>query len=536
MGLPRTEAAALVSEGVKDELWRRGQLSWKLHAEQLLLYGLLLACAASRFVLEIARRFGKTWLLVVVAVETCLQNPGCRVVYGAPTLKHLEEFIIPTIEAICEDAPLDCRPVFSAKSGHFTFPNGAYIHLFGADDKRKANRGRGAGAILAIFDECGFTPILKYVLRSVLRPQLLHTFRKEGTVHGMTLLASTPAEEPDHDFTEIAERAEAQGNFASRTLFDNPLLTEEQRNRFLEDDAREEGMTVEQYMQTDEFLREWMAKRVTNKLLIVMGQDWELSREKCFKLYEELKRPDFYDAMTTLDPGGYDPHGVLFGYGHFPKGVLVIESELLLRDGENTEELQAEVKKIEQSLWGTNRWDGTLRAFTDETLLDSLPDWVRSSMDSVAPQQPYSRWCDTNIQLARDLYELHGIAFIPTAKDQKELQVNNLRVLMRAGQVAINPACVNLDRHLRGTVWKNEKRRDYKRKAGEHGDLLDCLTYKARNWNRQRNPFPVGYRFQGPEQVKAAQALQKRKAADRVMTEALLGQTPLGRKLLRGRK
>lgn len=529
----------VIERAATDELWRRGILApWKLHAAQLVLYQLILTAASSRFVLEIARRFGKTWLLVLIAIEVCIRNPGCRVVYGAPTLKHLEEFIHPAFEALIEDAPDDCRPWFNAKKGHWVFPNGSYVHLFGADDKTKANRGRGAGAILCIFDECGFTRVLKYVLRSVLRPQLLHTKRKKGSFQGMTLLASTPAEEPDHDFTVIAERAEAQGNYARRTIFENPLLTDEQRETYLADDAKEEGLTPEQYRETDDYRREWLAERVVNKLLVVMGQDWELSKEKSFNLYRELQRPEFFDGMTTLDPGGYDPHGILFGYWHFPRAVLVVDAELLLRDGENTEQLQAAVKQTEAELWGVNRWEGTLRAYEDEELLKNLPDWVMEKVNQKAPTQPYVRWCDTNIQLARDLHELHGITFLPTAKDNLELQVNNVRVMFRGLQIAVNPDCVHLVRHLTGTVWKNEKRKEFQRRAGEHGDLLAALIYKARNVNRQRNPYPKGAVV--PLRPDVAVALrakeQERRKADEAIASALLGGTSFGRRLMKTRR
>lgn len=515
---------------VRNELWLRGELAWKLHSEQLAVYEEVRESDSSRFVLEIARRWGKTWLLGTVAVETCLQSPGCRVVYGAPTLKHLEEFIIPTIEAICEDAPPECRPAFNRQTGHYSFPNGSYIHLFGADDKRKANRGRGPGAILAIFDECGFTPILKYVLRSVLKPQLLHTRRKKGTFHGRTLLGSTPAEEPDHDFTEIAERAEAQGSYARRTLYQNPRLTPEQVQQFLEDDAKEEGLVVEEYVRTDEFRREWMAERFTNKLLVVMGQDWEVSREKSFRLYKETRRPDFFDGMTVLDFGGNDPHAALFGYWHFERALLVVEGELLLRDGQNTDELQQALKAKEAELWGTSKWAGTLRALQLPEYFDSVPDWLRQRLDDEAPQQPFVRWCDNDIQLARDLHQLHGVAFIPTAKDNKELQVNNLRVMFRAGQVAIAPHLSNLDRHLRGTVWKNEKRQDYRRKNGEHGDLLDALIYMGRNVNRQRNPMPADY-F-AVQRLKPVETKQQQ--VDKALAERFARGSPFAR-ALRGR-
>lgn len=518
------------------ELWRRGILApWKLHAGQLELYWLILATAASRFVLELARRYGKTYLFVVIAIETALQNPGCRVVYGAPTLKHLEEFVHPAFDAVCEDAPEDCRPRFNHATGHYVFANGSYIHLFGADDKRKANRGRGPGAILALFDECGFTPILRYVLRSILRPQLLHTKRKPGTFRGMTLLASTPAEEPEHDFTTIAERAEAAGNYARRTIYDNPRLTPEQIETFLEDDAREEGLSIEAYKATDDFRREWLAERVINRLLIVMGDDWtEQTAEKATNLYAEILkqgRPEYFDACTTLDPGGNDPHGVLFDYWHYTRACLVIQSELLLKNGENTAVLAQRVKDEETRLWGTNKWEGTLRAYQDEKLLEVLPDWMKAEIDADAPQQPYVRWTDNNIQLARDLYELHGVSFVPTAKDELELQVNNLRVFARTSKLAINPECKGLLRHLKGTVWENHKRRGWKRKNGEHGDLLACLVYRVRNIDRDRNPFPEFHEVtrveEKRERLEAVRNPGKSDAAS--VAAAFFGNGPLSR-------
>ncbi len=481
---------------------------------------------SSRFVLEIARRWGKTWLLCCIAIEVCLRNPKGRVVYGAPTLKHLEEFIIPTIEAICESAPEDCRPTFDRTRGHFNFPNGAYIHLFGADDKRKANRGRGPEALAAFFDECGFTSILRYVLKSVFRPQLLHT-------GGRTFLGSTPAEEPEHDFTAIAEREEVNGNYANRTIYDNPRLTKEQVTRFIEDDAKEEGLSVEAYLQSDDFRREYMAERVVNKLLIVLPE-WETQRDK---LIMDIPRPEFFNGTTVLDFGGNDPHAAMFGYWHFQRAAWVIEDEVLLRDGQNTQQLSEAIKAKERQLWGVNQWDGTLRGAAEnpeEALLANLPEWMADVITKEAPQQPFSRWADNNLALVRDLYDLHGMVFIPTSKDNKELQVNNLRVMVNASQVFVNPRAVHTDRHWRTTTWANHKRKDYARRAGEHGDLLDTGVYGARNLDK-RNPFPKHW---GALSNISARREDIRRPPDRAVAEAFLGSnTQLARRLLnRGKR
>lgn len=479
---PSTEELQALKAQLERELFFRGDLTPLLHSGQRELDRLVEQNPRGTFVAEIARRWGKTYWLVTRAFRACIKRPRARVVYGAPTLKHLEEFVLPAIEKVSWQLPAEIRPRYDGQKGHLVFPNGSYVHLFGADDKRKADRGRGPEADLAIFDEAGFCPLLRYVIRSVLRPQLLHT-------GGRILLGSTPAEEPDHDFTAMAERAEANGIYARRTVWDTPRLTEQQIRQFIEDDAKDEGMTPEEYMETDDFRREYLAERVINKLLVVVPE-WEKHREE---LLVDVARPKYFNGQVTLDFGGNDPHAAHFGYWHFERAEFVVEDELLLRNGENTAQLAEAIRAKERDLWGVNRWDGTLRGARDkptQALIDALPSWLQDLVNKAeTSEQPHTRWCDNDIQLARDLYQLHKMAFIPTAKDNLELQVNNLRVLIQSKQYRVNPRCVHTDRHLRSTTWKDHKRKDFARRNGEHGDLVATAIYETRNVDR-RNPHP----------------------------------------------
>lgn len=522
---PRRSASQpkTLTDESKAQLWRLGVLLWKLHADQLRVYWQIVESKASRFVLEIARRWGKTWLLCLLAIECCLRKPGARVVYGAPTLKHLEEFVMPAFEALIADAPSDCKPEFNQQSGHWTFPNGSHVHLFGADDKRKADRGRGPSADLVLFDEAGFTPILRYVLRAVLRPQTLHT-------GGITVLASTPAEEPDHDFTKIAEIAEAKGTYARRTIHDNPRLSPERVQQYIAEDAADEGMSVEEYVRTDTFRREYMAERITDKLLVVMGDDWQLSESKCVR---EVQRPEFFDGYGSFDIGGADPHAHLFGHLDFKNGWLVIEHELLLRDGQNTALVAEAVKAKEKEAWGSDSFDGRLRGTLEHLLAANVPDWVADKLGALdGPKQPYLRVADNDLHVLRDMLDLHGLLYCPTGKDEKQLQVNNLRILVRQNKLVVHPRCVNLVRHFRGTVWKNEKRADYKRKGGEHGDLLDAAVYMGRNVNWTRNPWPLDWRE--TTGVHVSKKFQPEPQA-RKIAEAFVPKTPWNQRLRRAR-
>jgi len=60
---------------VLEALWRRGQLSWLLDANQLELYNLF---HTSNFKIQtwlLARRSGKSYTLCVMAIEQCLRHP-----------------------------------------------------------------------------------------------------------------------------------------------------------------------------------------------------------------------------------------------------------------------------------------------------------------------------------------------------------------------------------------------------------------------------------------------------------------------------
>lgn len=493
---------AEVQREASDELCRRfGDLTHLMRPDQRALWDEMQARPASRWVYEIARKWGKTYFLVLIAAMTCLRKPNIRVVYGAHTLKALREFVLPIMGKIARLMPEDVRPVYKAQESHWAFPNGSWVHLFGADDEGAAERGRGPEAELAIFDEAGFCPVLQYVISQVFRPSMLLS-------GGWTLLGSTPASEPDHDFTRICEIAEANGNWFRRTVYDNPMLSPERIAEFIAEDARDNAMTVEEYKSSDGFKREYLALRVVDKTLSVMGEDWEKCAERSKREASSLERPQFFDAYAALDMGGVDPHAVLFGYWHFERAALVIEDELLLRDNENTTLLAEAIKAKERELWGDREYAGTLRGATD---FEELPDWLLSARGD-APGQPYLRVCDNDIQIAKDLHQLHGISFIPTAKDEKWHRINEARVLLRSGRILIHPRCRHLERHLRTTVWANERRKDYRRKGGEHGDLVDALVYLVRNLNQVRNPVPIGWGVDPNNQVDTRDLIKRPEA------------------------
>lgn len=484
--------------------WRRGELEYLLHEGQRGVYQQIRASKARRFVFEAGRQFGKSVLLVAFALEQAIRNPGKRIVYGAPTLKMLGEYVHPAFTMLLAGAPPDVAAVWNEAESHYNVPNGAWVHLFGADDERKAGRGRGPPAILTIFDECGFCDVLKTVVEDVFQPSLM---RASGMCE---LYASSPAPTPEHPFTDMAKRAEGRGNYANRTWLDNPMLSNEQRSRVISEQAADSGLTPEQYVKTAKYRREYLAERVVDPLLVAVPE-WEEARATQLVA---LERPALFRGQEGGDFGGVDPHFWVFGYWHHEKG-LVIEDELMLRDGQTTMQLGEAVKEKERGLWGTTQWDGTLAALTTGELVKhyggQVPAWALQSAARAAPPQPWARYVDNDVQLSRDLFA-SGLLCLPTPKDQKELAVDALRVLIRRRMLWVHPRCVNLDRHLRSTTWENLKRMQWARKGGEHGDGVDALVYLYRNVSREVTT-------------------QVSRAAD--LKRSFLGDSPMARKLAR---
>jgi hypothetical protein len=519
---------------------RAGRLFHMLHESQLEALAAIDRATARTFVLEIGRRWGKTYLMVALALMTAWRKPKTRVVYGAPTLKHLAEFVLPAFDKIAARVPADMRPRFNSANDHIECHNGSWVHLFGADNQRNADRGTGGDAELCIFDESGaegVATMLKYIGKAIFGPSLQF---KEGSPNGSIIYASTPARSPEHDFTDATEKAEATGNRFHATCFDNPRLTDAQRTAFIAADAADEGLSPDEYMKTDTFRREYLAERVVDPLLVVVPE-WA---EKRAKLLRAIDRPEFFRGMTTLDFGGSDPHGLHLGYWHptlqvkdGKVGAYVLEYDSMLRG--NTGVLNEEIRRLETQAYGVKKWEGTMAAARDaqlRALRDQVPKWMEGVMQAQVEgdEQPWMRVADNDVQLVRDLYELHGLAFIPTAKDDKQLQVNNLQVAIREERVFVHPRCEATDRHLRTTTWADHRRSTYSRRGGEHGEGVDCLVYALRNVDK-RDPTPAEAKPR-PNNLTVGSSIREelqRHEKARAASNVFLGGTPLGRKLMR---
>lgn len=495
-----------------DECWRAGDLQHLLDSNQLGIYALILACSVLQFVIEAGRKVGKSWLLAVIAFEAALRHPSGRINYAAPTGKEAVEITLPIMRQLAALAPDDCRPVWLPSKGHWEFPNGAFIVLFGADDEATADKGRGPESVLNIVDEGGFTPVLMYLLESVLAPQTLQALSSQGMFAkspsqwlGRTLLASSAPVSPGHDFAEIADAAAAQGAYAHRDVYSHGRMTRAEIDAYLTQRAQSRNMTLEQFKETSDFKREYMAHRIIDSTLAVVPE-FAAVKPQVVEAGRVAVRPPFFDLYFAGDPGMSDLFGGLFGYLDFRRGRFVIEHELLLAKA-NTKTFADAFQHVLIENYACPQDDP--RSMRIVTGSDAFTVW-----------KPHSAVLDTTTakSICSDLFSYHGLHFSPAPTDDRESSINVMRLEVGALRIEIHPRCEGLIRQL-GTAVRVRAGGDMARnKRDGHYDLVSSLRYLVRSIQWARNPYPVDYGFDPTTQ--ARRELPKR---GKTMAEVLAG-------------
>ena len=464
------EAVDLAS---KHELWWRGapgdyllddgQLQWReLWKRHKSIVG------------KVARRRGKSFFAVVASVEDCLQNKGMFVDYLAQTGGSAQGIVKPILDTILEDCPKEIRPVFHPQDAMWEFKStGSQLFVSGVDNGQFRRR-RGRTSHRVVYDEFGFY-LDPEEAEAVFNPQLF-------TTGGKSLYISSPPENPTHPFVARFNDASAMGRAFGGTIFDNPRLSKEQIREFLIEQAGIRGMTLDEFMQSTYCRREFLAEVVTEESrAAIPGYTLERSKD----IVREWPRPEYRDHYVSLDLGYSDGHGVLFAYWDFKASMLIVEDELVLR-GKTTDDLCAAIKLKEKELYGVDKYDGTLAGVKD---WGDLPDYVRRYAQMKTQPQPYLRISDNDPLVLADIIQRHGIAFLPTRKDDKAAAVDDLDIAVRNCRIAVHPRCRNLHKQLLSTLW-NKQRTEWERTSDGHGELVDALIYLWRNVRKHKNPEP----------------------------------------------
>jgi Terminase large subunit, T4likevirus-type, N-terminal len=451
-----------------SKLWDMGNLTYKMHSAQVDMYNRIKDGEDIIRVIACSRGWGKSFALLVIAFETCLNKPNAIVKYAAPTAKDLNSIVMDNFKKVMEDCPKKYaeKIKWKVQEKKIVFEhNGSEIHLAGVE-KGNFEKLRGATADLCIIDEAGFCDKLDYIVKSVMFPMIA---RGKGDIRAKRIvMASTPSKSNDHDFISYMRDYEFKNKLVKYTIHENPLMEFQAKNSgFTTTEEFIRVVILAPYpdgVEANAYKREFLCQIINSEEDAVIPEfSSKEVQDACIKEWPE---PPHYDAYVSMDIGFKDLTVVLFAYYDFQNAKLVIKDELVLSGTKMlTDNLALEIKMKESA------------NFMNKLTGDNIKPFLRVSDNN-------------NPILLQDLSVKHGISFMATAKDDKDAALNNMRMHIKAGKIIINPRCKTLISHLKGAVW-NSARTSFARSPDKgHYDAADSLCYLCRNVNFQRNPFP----------------------------------------------
>lgn len=449
MELELEQAKGLESQLI-EAAWRTGDLRYKLKTCQMEMYADIFKWEGFKFLIKCARRLGKTYLLLLIAVMVCLRKPRAKVRFAAPFREQLTEVLEPIMHAICADAPPHLRPVWTR--GRWVFPNKSVIVPAGVNNGN-IEKLRGAECDLFIVDEAGTVNDLRYLVVDVALPQFMN--RDGRVVKGRRMLiASSPPKTPAHEFTEMADECETDGNYAHYDIFDAEYP----------DEVIQMLMKELKGPDSSTWKREALALDVVDQESAIIPE-WKEEYVQEFELDEFFP---FYYKYDSLDIGVRDLTVCIFAHYDFKKAQLFIHDEVVMNGPEmNTQKLAEAIRAKETTIFGEHK----LR----------------------------KRVSDKDLLLIQDMRMLHKLYFDPTDKGRLEEMINEVRIWVGRGRVIVHPRCVQTVGCLRYAVW-NEKRSEFDRSNRfGHFDALAALMYLVRNVDQRGNPIPEDYGQKGEQ-------------------------------------
>jgi hypothetical protein len=453
--------SSISKQAVRHELWRRGMIQYKMHTIQKEMYSIYMnSPAGATLVWLLARQTGKSYCLGIIATIECISKPNTIVKLLTDTKLHARTIFEPIFREIFDDCPEELKPEYIASSFVYIFKNGSQIQMAGSDGN-SAERLRGQKSDLILVDEAGFCDKLDYNVKSVLFPTTTHT-------GGRIILASTPPAEPDHEFVGFIEEAESNKLLTKKTLDDNPLLTQDQKDNIV---SKFKGGR-----NNSQFRREYMCEIIKDETLSVLP---EVDDELLSDIVKDYSLPPFYHRYVSMDIGFKDLTVVLFGYYDFKEDKIIIQDELV-RNGKQIHLpiFTKEIQDKESSLW------------TNELTNEFIRPELRVSDINPFVIQEISIYSEKN-------NPMHKIDFAIASKNDKLANINKLRVMLANKHIIINPKCETLIRHLKHCKWKDKSTKDDFARSQDDGhyDGVDALLYFVRSINYNKNPYPSTYGY-----------------------------------------
>lgn len=434
---------------IKKALFAKGNLSFLLQSHQLPIYNELWKIIKSpdltnrSYVINSARQFGKSFCLLVVAIEYAIRHPTSSIRFAIPVASNYYDMYMKSLNIILEFASAEVGIEHFKSEKRIIFKNGSYIKFAGTDGGNAVNL-RGSAANLVILDECAFMDDLDNIWKSILFPQLL-------TTKGKGIFCTTPPESADHDFVEIYKQHLEDGLVSQFTIYDNNSLSQEE----IESIIKTQGG-----IDSSKFKREFLCQFVQETEMTIIPE-WKEDYKEDHPRHKDYFT--FYNKFEALDSGVADLTICLFGYYDFLNAKVIVEDEIKMNGPEMTTlNLSNDIKDKEQQLEYTK-------------VLLRIAD-------------------NNNLHLIQDLAITYRLPFAGTSKTDLDAMINKVKIWVGQGKIIVHPRCEQLLGSLQHGKWAKNKRGELfaKSKKFGHYDALAALVYLIRNVESiMNNPIPV---------------------------------------------
>jgi hypothetical protein len=423
------------------DCWNHAVIApWYLRASQMELYELLVREKFS--FIQAARRFGKTNSILCFVLEQLLRHPGWICRWCFPFKNQAREVLVAEMSKIQMHAPSYLKFEYKTTDSVFENPFGSKIYIRGVNEDR-GESARGSASNIIVADEYGFWNEPRYIIDSVLFPQLE---KQEGQ---WLITASTPPPDLGHPYYKEREVAKRQNKFISKTIYDNEALSQEELNTIIEKSGGVESIS---------FRRERLCEDVGDPEMLVIPEFSDIDNV----VENEYPRPEWPQFFVAGDSGLDDNTAMLFGWYDFHKNEIVIEDEYV-QNGQTTKTVIDFAKSKELFLWG----------------------------EDVKPRR---RVYDADKQLIYDIFTDHKYSISAPEKTDKVAAIHELRHEVQARRFKVKARCKHLIQQMKVGMWRDSKHTDFQRTEGlGHLDAVAAAIYFQRCIDRKLNPVPQNF-------------------------------------------
>ncbi len=431
------------------------------------------------YVMDWARRTGKTTLRFLIRCEDCIRfprehgRPG-MFRYASAFQKNVQEIIEDISGFVLDTCPPDMRPEYKtaskARGAGFYFPEaagGSVLRLVGLDKDPHGLRGRASDG--DDLSEAGFIRHLTHAVKAVLLPQY------QGRPWARLCLESSAPEEVDSEYdTVFVEDAKLRGAYTFATIDDNPRLSEGEKQKFI----REAGG-----MDDPVCRREYYGVRGRPAETIVLPH-FDRARHVV-----PIEAPEYALCYTMADAGFWpDYFALVFGWLDYERNKIVVAGDWIAHNA-GTHEVAKAVQDGERRWFkGIQRWSGTARLIVNQdSPPERPPDGLEGFFATADPTQeerdredklhrPFGRVMDAEPRLRADLSRNDGLHFAPANNVDPDAQLHVLNRLFADDRVEIGPEAKATAAHCEA-AFRGDNGKLARSEVHGHFDAMRALAY-----------------------------------------------------------